>query len=123
MNETTQEQTTTAESSAATAHDGHPSRALAFARRHPALTLIGAAGAGLMGGLELAAGVLIGAGVAALVRARDGRATETETEAHAERQRAGRMMEQVEQMAPEVKKRARAVLQAVRGKLEPAATS
>jgi len=115
MIETTQEQTTTAEASAPATHDGHPSRALAFARRHPALTVIGVAGAGLIGGLELAAGVVIGAGIAALVRGRRG----AEPSAHAERERASRMMEQ---MAPEVKKRALAVIQAARGKLEPTAT-
>ena len=41
-------------------------RVFQVAREHPALTAIGAAGIGLFGGLELAAGVLIGAGVAAL---------------------------------------------------------
>ena len=38
-----------------------------FARRHPALTVIGAAGLGLFGGIELAAGMLAGAGIMLLV--------------------------------------------------------
>lgn len=38
-----------------------------FARRHPALAVIGAAGLGLFGGLELAAGMLAGAGIAMFV--------------------------------------------------------
>jgi hypothetical protein len=46
-------------------------RMMTFARRHPGATVIGAAGIGLFGGLEIAAAVLIGAGVAALVRLPD----------------------------------------------------
>jgi hypothetical protein len=91
-----------------------PERTKGFARRHPALTVIGVAGAGLLGGIELAAGVLIGAGVAALVRARDGHAVEAK--GHVVRDRASALFER----APdEMKKRARAVMQAARGKLEP----
>ncbi len=41
-------------------------RAFGFARRHPALTTIGVVGIGLVGGLELAAGLLIGVGITAL---------------------------------------------------------
>ena len=88
--------------------------AIEFARRHPALTLIGAAGVGLIGGLELVAGVAIGAGVSALVRARDGRAIATEA-----REVRGRARTLVGRLPHEVRKRARAVLQAARGKLDP----
>ena len=54
------------------AHD-RPSRdrtPFELARAHPVLTVLGAAGLGLLGGVELAAGVLIGAGVLAAIRAR-----------------------------------------------------
>lgn len=88
--------------------------AVEFARRHPALALIGAAGVGLIGGLELVAGVVIGAGVSALVRAHDGRAVATEAREVRERARA-----LVGRLPHEVTKRARAVLQAARGKLDP----
>ena len=88
--------------------------AIAFARRHPALTLIGTAGAGLVGGLELAAGVVIGAGIAALIRPQDGHAAVAGAPEARDRTRAlmGRLR-------PEVKKRARAMVQAARGKLDP----
>jgi len=46
-------------------------RMMTFARRHPGATVIGAAGIGLFGGFEIAAAVLICAGVAALVRLPD----------------------------------------------------
>lgn len=51
---------------------GDSSGALAFARRHPAWTLIGAAGVSLFGGVEVAAGVLLGAGVIAMLRPKRG---------------------------------------------------
>ncbi len=40
-----------------------------LARRHPTLSVLGAAGVALFGGVEIAAAVLVGAGVAALVHA------------------------------------------------------
>lgn len=42
-------------------------RTIGFARAHPGVSLIAAAGVGLFGGLELAAGMLFGAGIYALV--------------------------------------------------------
>lgn len=87
---------------------------IAFARRHPALTVIGTAGAGLLGGLELAAGVVIGAGVAALVRATDGHAPVAKP--HEEGDGARTLMQR---LSPELTKRVRAVVQAARGKLAP----
>ncbi|NVB82485.1 MAG: hypothetical protein HOV81_29165 [Kofleriaceae bacterium] len=82
-----------------------------YARRHPALTAIGAAAVGLLGGVEVAAGVLIGAGVMALTRARDGRQIQDEAKEMKERGR------QVMSRMPDVKERARAVMQAARGRL------
>jgi hypothetical protein len=113
MDETIPHQTTT-EVPRASTEDGASGRALAFARRHPALTVIGVAGAGLIGGVQLMAGVLIGAGIAAYVRAGDRRAAATA--AHGERERTGLM----DRISPEMKKRARAMVQAARGRLEPA---
>src|SRR5947208_9728998 len=46
---------------------------IAFAREHPKLSVVGAAGIGLLGGAEVAAGVLIGAGGAALLHLELGR--------------------------------------------------
>jgi hypothetical protein len=46
-------------------------RVARFAREHPGLSVIGVAGLGLFGGVELAFGVLIGAGVLALVEPGD----------------------------------------------------
>ena len=47
-------------------------RALDFARAHPGVAIAAAAGVGLFGGLEVAAGVMFGAGIAALVGVRSG---------------------------------------------------
>ncbi|MDB4953506.1 MAG: hypothetical protein JWO36_1075 [Myxococcales bacterium] len=85
-----------------------------FARRHPALTVIGAAGLGLIGGIELAAGVLIGAGVAALLRRPDGR--EVTPQARQLEERAHTLADRVPH---EVRQRARAIVQAARGQLHP----
>jgi len=126
------------------------SRALQFARRHPALTVVGAGGVALLGGMELALGVLLGAGITMLVRKRGpGRASAQSAAepsppmaeasgapmAHEERGRTPPPVEEggapheehhrtreLLQRAPEVwKRRARAVVQAARGKLEPQA--
>lgn len=87
-----------------------PSGALEYARRHPAMTAIGAAAIGLLGGVELAAGVLIGAGVMAVARARDQKSIEEE--AHDLKERGRKIM-------PDMKQRARAVVKAARGELQP----
>ncbi|MGN6108918.1 MAG: hypothetical protein ACTHU0_27680 [Kofleriaceae bacterium] len=79
-----------------------------LARRHPALTLLGAAGLGLAGGFELAAGVVLGAGVAVLLRPRNG-SPEASATAQEERTRLRR--------APhELAERTRAVMRAALGK-------
>lgn len=46
-------------------------RLMTYARAHPRLSVLGVAGLGLFGGLEVAAAVLLGAGVAALVKLPD----------------------------------------------------
>ena len=47
-------------------------RMFGFARAHPGLSIAAAAFVGLFGGVEVAAGVLFGAGITALVGGRDG---------------------------------------------------
>jgi hypothetical protein len=54
-----------------TDHRSRLDRLKTFAREHPRLAIIGAAGIGMLAGLEVAAGVLIGAGVAAFVKLPD----------------------------------------------------
>jgi len=122
--------------------DHAANRVLHFARRHPVLTVVGTGGAAMLGGIELAFGVLIGAGVTTLLR-RSGRGrmaddTKREELGHEERERAAprdeaQMREPAAheerdrthdllQRAPEiVRRRARAVVQAARGKLAPSA--
>jgi hypothetical protein len=78
-----------------------------FARRHPGLAVIGAAAVSLLGGVEVAAGVLIGAGVLALVGPRK--------ESHVE---AGPRREH-ELLPRDLRVRARAIVQAARGELQP----
>lgn len=74
------------------------------ARAHPALSVLGAAGLGLLGGFELAAGVLIGAGVIAALR---------HTPNGSLRERAKQILDR----APhDLRERARALVQAARGK-------
>jgi hypothetical protein len=92
----------------------HVSKALTFARQHPALSVLGAATVGLFGGLELAAGMILGAGVAALINRHQQPAGATES--HGMRERARRAFERTPQ---EARKRVRAVVQAARGKLPP----
>lgn len=74
-------------------------RAPGFFRRHPVLTIAGAATVGLIGGVELALGVALGAGIAALVAPRPARG-------------AGRL----ERAPDELRRRARAVIDAARGR-------
>ncbi len=117
VNVESEERTGEEPSTTVVAPEASASRAVRFARRHPALTLMGVAGAGLVGGFELAAGVVIGAGVMSMFRTRNGRAVEAE--AHAVRERARNAIDRV---SPEIKKRARAVVQAARGQIEPKTT-
>ena len=44
---------------------------MTYARAHPRLSVLGVAGLGLFGGLEVAAAVLLGAGIAAIVKLPD----------------------------------------------------
>jgi len=92
---------------------------LGFAIRHPVVSVIGVAGAGLLAGPELALGVVLGGGVAALIartRTAEHRVEEKTTETVGTvRQRARQILD----VAPEVKQRARAVIQAARGKISP----
>jgi hypothetical protein len=83
-------------------------RAIGAARRHPGLTVLGAAGIGLFGGPEVAAAILIGAGVTAFVRGK--------APAAGVRQRARAFADR----APgAVRERLRSVVQAARGKAAP----
>lgn len=78
-----------------------------FAREHPALTALGLGGIGLVAGAELAGGMLLGAGITALLRRQDGH------EAHHLREKSRAL---VDRMPHVVRERARAVVDAVRGK-------
>jgi hypothetical protein len=80
-----------------------------FGRRHRALTVAGVAAVGLFGGVELAAGVLIGAGVAALLR----RPSEASAVSESSAQTHARMHE----LRQRVEERARAVISAARGEI------
>ncbi|HEX7841284.1 MAG TPA: hypothetical protein VF469_27590 [Kofleriaceae bacterium] len=107
---------------------------LSFPRRHPALSVIGVAGAGLLAGPELALGVVLGAGVAVLVHRRAEGRSEGRSEGgvesrikHVEKD-AVEAARSVRQRAREifgaktVKQRARAVVQAARGQISPVPT-
>ena len=89
--------------------------ALDLVRRHPALTVIGAAGVSLFGGLEVAAGVLLGAGVLAMLRPKRREieaAAPVEHEEHEEH-------EPVRDLLRDARQRMRAVAQAARGEIPP----
>jgi hypothetical protein len=80
------------------------SRLMRFVRRHPAMSAVGAVGIGLLGGIELAAGIAIGAGAMAIL--------DRPGNAHL-RDRARALLDR----APEgLRERVRAVMQAARGK-------
>jgi ElaB/YqjD/DUF883 family membrane-anchored ribosome-binding protein len=90
-----------------------PDGAIRFAREHPAASVLGAAAVGLFGGIELAAGLVLGAGLFSLLRPKKG---ESPIESQAVRDRARRVLERTPR---ELLKRARAVVQAARGKVAP----
>jgi hypothetical protein len=93
----------------------HESRLLQFAQHHPTLAVLGAAGIGLFGGLELALGVVIGAGMLALAGRRSAPPEHDAPEsAHTVRQRANQLIENAH-----LRDRARAVVQAARGQIAP----
>ena len=122
MSETNEESTRPPESAPETRrtngerHDGN--RLLRFGQRHPALTVAGIAGAGLFGGIEMAAGVLLGAGVAALIRRRGNGVAEpvTSAERHG---RIHRILERTPHDLRDLKQRARAVMSAALGESSP----
>lgn len=97
-----------------------------FVRHHPVASVLGAAGVGLIGGPEIALGVVLGAGVAVLIDRRSGgRSAGEAVEAGAAdavegarhvRQRAREILDGAPGI---VKQRARAVVQAVRGQIGP----
>lgn len=99
---------------------------MTFARHHPVVSVLGAAGLGLIGGPEIAFGVVLGAGIAVLIDRRDGqRSARATVEAGAAdaaegarhvRQRARELLDGAPGI---VKQRARAVVQAVRGQIAP----
>ena len=89
-----------------------PTQAVGFARRHPVMVVLGAAGLGLFGGIEMAGGVLIGAGIYAVLRMRDQVRTKV---AEPEKDERGIL----DRATPEIRSRAKAIVQAARGKLAP----
>jgi hypothetical protein len=91
-----------------------PNRLVRFGREHPALTIVGVAGVGLAGGLEMAAGVVLGAGVAALIGRSDGRGM-----AEPAPEIRGRMRQLLDRTPHDLRQRARAVMLAARGKITP----
>jgi hypothetical protein len=89
------------------------SRLAHFGRRHRALTVAGVAAAGLLGGVEMAAGVLIGVGVAALLR----RPSEAPAAAPAVSESSGQTHARMHELRQRVEERARAVISAARGEI------
>lgn len=82
-----------------------------FAREHPGLTAVGLGCIGLVAGPELAGGILIGAGVTALLRRE--RHREAAHEHHTLREKSRAFAQHVPHV---VRDRARAVVDAARGK-------
>ena len=99
---------------------------MTFMRHHPVVSVLGAAGVGLIGGAEVALGAVLGAGIAVLIDRRGAdRSVRTTVEAGAAdaaegarhvRQRAREILDEAPGI---VKQRARAVVQAVRGQIAP----
>jgi len=99
---------------------------MTFVRHHPVASVLGAAGVGLIGGPEVAFGVVLGAGVAVLIdRRTTGRSVRETVEVGAAdaaegarhvRQRAREILDGTPGI---VRQRARAVVQAVRGQIAP----
>lgn len=80
-----------------------------FVRRHPALTVAGAVGVGLVGGLELAGGMLIGAVIATILQRDDARRAALRT----------RVRHAADHVPQVVRDRARAVVDAALGRSAP----
>ena len=105
-----------------------PDQLVRFGRAHPALTIVGVAGVGLAGGLEMAAGVVLGAGFAALIGRSNDRGRGMAEPAPEARGRGmtepapetrGRMRQLLDRTPHDLKQRARAVVLAARGKITP----
>lgn len=92
----------------------HVEEALSYAREHPALSILGVAGVSLLGGLELAAGLLLGAGVSTLLFQKN------RHKPHAPQAVGDRARRLLDRTPRELLKRGRAVVQAARGKIAPA---
>jgi hypothetical protein len=116
-----------AEPSAPMTEPPRDGRLMQFGRKHPVLTVAGLAGVGLVGGIEMTAGVLVGAGVTALIRRRD-RTARLREGTHAEQARPpeaphegpGRMRRMLERAPQDLlawRERARAVVMAARGEI------
>lgn len=102
------------EPSAPMTEQRHRKGLVQIGREHPVLTIAALAGAGLVGGIEMAAGVLLGAGIAAWLRR--GPATEAAAESHEEAPgRLRRVMARAPHDLHELRERARAVVHAARG--------
>lgn len=86
----------------------------AFARRHPVLAVAGLGSAALIGGIELAAGVVVGAGLDAMLRRP--RRLSGEIAASTETGEMHDMSASLASRARLVRERARAVLDAARGR-------
>jgi hypothetical protein len=97
--------------------DDRESSLVRFGRRHPTLTVIGLAGAGLLGGLEVAAGVLLGAGVAMLIRRADANKDGTTASPAATRGRMRKILARAPRGLDELRARARAVMRAASGEI------
>jgi hypothetical protein len=80
-----------------------------FTRKHPGLTIAGLAVAGLAGGVELAAGMVLGAGVAALIRRPRQGVAPSEPPAQPEAK--------LHELRQRFEERARAVISAARGEI------
>jgi hypothetical protein len=99
---------------------------MTFMRHHPVASVLGAAGVGLLGGPEIALGVVLGAGISVLIDRRsagrsagapvDAGAADAAEGARHVRQRAREILDGAPGI---VKQRARAVVQAVRGQIAP----
>ncbi len=94
---------------------GGLSRVTRFAREHPAVSVLGAAGIALFGGIDIALGVLVGAAVAAFAhvekRDRSQAADDAAAQARGVRDRARSLFDH------EIKDRARAIVEAARNKI------
>ncbi len=85
-----------------------------FGRRHPGLAIAGVAAAGLFGGIEVAAGVLVGAGVAALLRRPSERPAQPEP---AQPETSAQPEAKLHELRQRFEERARAVISAARGEI------